>query len=236
MRKTRPAEWLLARLTTLDRAAAILGDLTEMAAIRGSLWFWTAYVCAVISLGWRTGGSAFLLALICRKFVFGPILLLLMYHPIGHMHAAGFPGVSNQIKIITWNAMFVIAQCLMFALPFAVVRFGWRDRLTQLVCVFSLIATAAYSLIPWFMDISGVLTALTVVAALLLPLWRRPLIILAATCFTATAFAVAWLATLVFGLHRSFSAVAILTATRLRRRRVRPSGHGLRVPAPSAPS
>ncbi len=51
MPKPTPAEWLLARLTEPERAAAIYGDLTEMAATRSRLWFWTNYFRALISLG-----------------------------------------------------------------------------------------------------------------------------------------------------------------------------------------
>ena len=46
MPKPTPAEWLLARLTEPERAAAIYGDLTEMAATRGRLWFAAAYLHA----------------------------------------------------------------------------------------------------------------------------------------------------------------------------------------------
>src|ERR1035437_8801804 len=53
-------EALLARVTDSTRAAAILGDLEELAATRGRLWFWTAYARTIISLAWRPP-AAFLL-------------------------------------------------------------------------------------------------------------------------------------------------------------------------------
>jgi hypothetical protein len=56
------AESLLARLTTRTRAAAILGDLLELSATRGRLWFWTTYARTLLSLGWRTAPAAFVLA------------------------------------------------------------------------------------------------------------------------------------------------------------------------------
>jgi hypothetical protein len=210
MPKSAVAEWLLARLTTPDRAAAIMGDLEELAASRGRLWFWTAYARALISLGWRTGGSAFILALVCRRLLFGPAIGLLMNHRVSHLQEAGlFATYRLSLRLLSWNVTFAIAQFLIFALPFVVVRFGWRDRLTQLVCALSLIAAAAYTFRPWFMDLSGILTVLAVVTALLLPLWRRPMIILAAIYLTAVAVVFAWLGALVIVLHRNFVAVAI---------------------------
>ena len=47
-------ETLLARLTTADCAAAILGDLTELSATRGRLWFWTAYARTLLSQRWHS--------------------------------------------------------------------------------------------------------------------------------------------------------------------------------------
>ena len=209
MPKTTPAEWLLARLTTPDRAAAILGDLEELAATRGRLWLWTAYARTLISLGWRTGGSAFILALVCKRLLFGPVLGLLMNHRVSHLQEAGLFGAYDlPLRFLSWNVIFATAQFLIFALPFVVVRFGWRERLTQLVSVLSLITAAAYTLRPWFMDLSGILMVFAVVTALLLPLWRRPMIVLAATCLTAIAVASAWLGALVIVLHRNFVAVA----------------------------
>ena len=37
------------------------------------------------------------------------------------------------------------------------------------------------------MDLAGVLMAIAVISALITPLWRKPMIVLAATCVTATA-------------------------------------------------
>ena len=62
--RTAPTEWLLARIAGPNRAAAIMGDLVELSSTRGRLWFWTAYARTLISLGWRTGGSAFILAFV----------------------------------------------------------------------------------------------------------------------------------------------------------------------------
>ena len=73
MHKTPIAEWLLARIAGRERAAAIVGDLEELAATRGWLWFWIEYVRSLISLGWCVGGSAFILLLL---YLIGRILQL----------------------------------------------------------------------------------------------------------------------------------------------------------------
>jgi hypothetical protein len=51
MRSARIAEWILALVTTEDRAAAVVGDLTEVR--RGSLWFWWSVFATASSIAWR---------------------------------------------------------------------------------------------------------------------------------------------------------------------------------------
>jgi hypothetical protein len=53
MHSTNIAEWVLALVTTRDRAASTVGDLTETAADRGAVWFWSAVLRTAASLLWR---------------------------------------------------------------------------------------------------------------------------------------------------------------------------------------
>ncbi|HEY1753985.1 MAG TPA: hypothetical protein VGG72_01220 [Bryobacteraceae bacterium] len=53
MHSFRIAEWLLALVTTRDRAAATVGDLAERAATRGGVWFWSGVLRTAASLMWR---------------------------------------------------------------------------------------------------------------------------------------------------------------------------------------
>lgn len=194
MSKSSPAEWLLARLTDPDHAAAIIGDLEELAASRGRLWFWTAYIRTLIALGWRTGGSAFLLAFLCMRFMYGTVIQWLMNHRVPTLMQAGLFGVYNlHVRLITWNISMVMAQFLCFATPFAVVRFGMRNRLTQLACALFAISILVYTLRPWVMDLSGLLGVLLICAALVVTRWRKPLAILAGTCLPAIAVKVIYL-------------------------------------------
>jgi hypothetical protein len=197
-------ESLLALIAGSDRAAAILGDLTEMAATRGRLWFWTAFTRTLISLGWRTP-VAFVFAIASVRFIFGRVLPLLENHRITHLRDAGLFGVYNpHLRLVTWNTSMVISQCLFFALPFAIVRFGLRNRVTQLACSLLLLAAPVYTLRPWVMDLSGLLTALAVAAALLFPHCRRPMIVLTTMCFAAIAAVVTCVYILVTIFHQNF--------------------------------
>jgi len=44
------AEWILGLVTTRGRAASIIGDLTEGAATRGAIWFWSGVLRTATSL------------------------------------------------------------------------------------------------------------------------------------------------------------------------------------------
>lgn len=189
-----PAESLLARVAGADRSAAIMGDLEELAASRGQLWFWVEYLRTLIALGWRTGGSAFLLAFLCVRFMYGTVIRFLMNHRTPGLMDAGLFGVYNlHVRLITWNISMVMAQFLCFATPFAVVRFGMRNRLTQLACALFAISIPVYTLRPWIMDLSGLLGVLLICAALVVTRWRKPLAILAGTCLPAIAVKVIYL-------------------------------------------
>jgi hypothetical protein len=172
MPKTSPAEWLLARLTTPDRAAAILGDLTEMAATRGRLWFWIAYIRTLITLGWRTP-VALVGAYACTRsyWVFTAI------HASTHWLVRWLPLASPRYFRYFWQLpLTTMLQGLVFLLPFVLVRFGPRDRLTRLACVFFLLSLPLGGYAGLYLV--GVLTVIAVSAALCLRDWRRPMTVL----------------------------------------------------------
>jgi hypothetical protein len=199
MRKTPIAEWLLARITDPTRAAAIMGDLVELSSTRGRLWFWTAYARTLVTLGWRTPIAAFLLAIASMRFFSGTVIRWLMYRRSSHLMDAGLFG-NTHVRLLSWNLCMVMAQFLTFALPFIIVRFGMRNRLTQLSCALFLIAMPAYSLRPLFLDLSSLLIMVAGAAALALPQWRRPMIVLAGMGITA----VAWKVPFLMGLARVY--------------------------------
>jgi hypothetical protein len=53
MRSARFAQWILALVTTYDRAAATVGDLMEDVQTRGALWFWASVVGTAFSIAWH---------------------------------------------------------------------------------------------------------------------------------------------------------------------------------------
>jgi hypothetical protein len=204
MPKTSAPEWLLARLTDPTRAAAIMGDLLEISAIRGPLWFWTAYARTLVTLGWR-GPVALLFAIACMKLMFREVLPWLAHVMTDRLSDAGLFGQQNlRVSMILWNIPMVMAECLIFALPFALVRFGLRSRLTQLACILFVIAIPVYAPLPWVRDLSGVLTVLAIMTALVASLWRRPMMVLAGTCATAVVAVVVCVHTLVAVFHQNF--------------------------------
>lgn len=183
------AEWLLARFADPTRAAAIMGDLTEMAATRGRLWFWTAYTRTLVSLGWRTP-VAFIFAIVGTSFIFGVVSWWPMSWLSHHKrHAWMYAQIHPHISLFNWILCRLMVQALFFALPFVLIRFGLRNRLTQLACALLLITLPIFILSPspLMLDIFIIFSVLAVAVALLLPLWRRPLIVLAATCIPFVA-------------------------------------------------
>jgi hypothetical protein len=178
-------EAILARFTPRDRAASILGDLTELSATRGRLWFYAACARTLIALAWRTP-VAFLIAVAGVWLSFRGIIL--MQHAM-HLRLSGeglFRGYNTLQRIAPWRPpmrmRILQGECyfLFFALPFALVRFGVRSRLTQLAFALLLLALPIYSLRAMPMDLAVVFTVVAIVAAIFLPLWRRPMIALAA--------------------------------------------------------
>jgi hypothetical protein len=186
-----PTEWLLARLTDPTRAAAIYGDLTEMAASRGRLWFWTAYLRTLVTFGWRTP-VAFLTA-----YAFSTWVAIGAFPTIHSVLRSFYRHVQNKPHQAIWNVFNRTVHhttahfwqiplgdsliALWFILPFVLVRFGLRDRLTQLASAIFLLTIPYFSLDPAAVNFAGLVTAAIILAVLSLRTWRRPMIVLAAS-------------------------------------------------------
>ena len=179
--RTTPAEWLLARLTDPTRASAIMGDLTEMAATRSRLWFWTAYARTLVTLGWRAP-VAFVIAYTCARSYGLYKSLYASMHWLFHW----LPNIGTPYRISFWTGFWHVPLqfsllALWFMLPFILVRFGLRDRLTQLAFAIFLLTVPIFSLTRVGMDFAGLATAIMIVTGLSLRTWRRPMIVLTAT-------------------------------------------------------
>jgi len=175
MPKTAPTEWLLVRVTDPTRAAVIMGDMTEMAETRGRLWFWMAYARTLVTLGWRA-----------------PVAFLLAYAFSTWVAIGAFPTIHSVFRSFYRTVHHTVAHfwqiplgdsliALWFILPFVLVRFGLRDRLTQLASAIFLLTIPYFSLDPVIVNFAGLVTATIILAALSLRTWRRPMIVLAAS-------------------------------------------------------
>jgi hypothetical protein len=172
MPKATATEFLLARLTDPTRAAAIMGDLTEMAAARGRFWFAAAYARTLFSLTWH-------------------IVLALFVADIGRELMFNLAGAYFRNTPATWRTtdgpylldhmgplMACIMSTLWFALPFAAVRYGLRDRFVQLTFVVAMGTTVAFLFIPWASFVCAVATLILAAAAFTSSTWRKPLEVL----------------------------------------------------------
>jgi len=170
MPKTSISESLLALFAGRDRAAAIYGDLTEMAATRSRLWFAAAYARTLLSLTWRPL-TAFFAGAILYAFLYDRLVFPAMFvFALAHLH------IGELIGDVT--------LALFFLVPFAAIRYGLRDRVVQLafasvpVAVGVVFIGLAWS-IPEVWIAFGLLVPISIVAA---TPWRRSLVPLAVSC------------------------------------------------------
>jgi hypothetical protein len=172
VRKPPSSEWLLARIAGPDRAAAILGDLVEMSESRGRLWFWTAYARTLFSLTWRIP-VALLGAVVCRELIFDLFHLYMHYTPASWRTTLSPPFLNSMGPLLA-----CIMSTLWFALPFAAVRYGVRDRFVQLTFAVAIGTTVAFLFIPWASLFCAAATLALAGAALISTSWRKPLEVL----------------------------------------------------------
>ena len=167
------AESLLARAIGPTRARAVFGDLLELAATRGRLWYIATYLRTLIAFTWRTP-AAFLIAFIT-------FYVLYRSNVTWYFFGRGAPLMLRHPYIAA--TLFNVILQLWFLVPFAAVRYGVRDRFVQLAFAASLIASCACGCIA-VAGLSVVLTVLTLlaIAALLVSArWRGALMALSAT-------------------------------------------------------
>jgi hypothetical protein len=171
------AESLLALFAGRSRAAAIYGDLVEMAAVRGRRWFAATYLRTLISFAWRIVVALFI-ADIGRQFLFDLFHLYMRHTPAVWRNATGsFVDLLN----LSGPLLACIMSTLWFALPFAAVRYGRRDPFVRLTAVVAAGTTIAFLAIPWISLIAAAATLGLAGAAFLSSRWRKPVEVLAWT-------------------------------------------------------
>jgi hypothetical protein len=173
MPNTSPAEFVLALIAGHDRAAAILGDLTEMAQTRGRLWFFAAYLRTLFTFTWRI-----VLAFFCGSTA----LIGISVFPLWFHRASEEWRFGSHLLNLGGPLLLDVVVSLGFAVPYCLVRYGVRDRLAKLGLVLLLFSTLAY-LLPWLSLAFIVITA----AAIVSRSWRKPMIAIAAIIATGSA-------------------------------------------------
>ena len=138
MRKAVVTEWLLSRVVGHDRAAAIVGDLLEVSELRGKLWFWSAFLRIWVSLTWRRP-VAWIGACAC-----GILLVELWQYQWRSLSLHHFTPGGQAAPLPLIALLAGIAAPLWFALPYGILRFGLRDRFTQLCCAMFLRTTVTF--------------------------------------------------------------------------------------------
>lgn len=177
MSKRNLAESLLARAIGPTRAAAIFGDLLELASSHGRLWYYTAYIRTLVSLAWR-GPAAFLIA--CMTFILLRSLYMMLYFPLHSVSWLHHPYITETFVMAVFQLWFVV--------PFAAVKYGVQDRLVRLAFATSVIASCVYYCLNTPV-LLFVLTgfALLAIAGLLVPAqWRGAFIVLCITVAIGT--------------------------------------------------
>ena len=180
-------EWLLARYTTSDRAEAILGDLLETARKHGWISFYVSTAQVLITLAWRLpvawigayGVGALLVGLTLRHDA--------TWNNVVFRWAADYP--NSPVMDAVQSVIMAAAIPLWFIAPYSLLRFGLRDRFSQLAGVIGVIATIAIPLIrvSEFLIVFATIFVAITIACLLNGAWRRPVIGLIVTAGTAFA-------------------------------------------------
>jgi hypothetical protein len=174
------SEALLFRLTDPTRAAAIYGDLVELAATRGRLWFWLAYARTLVAIGWRTP-AAIVAAIVFTTSLRGAIASRLQPHWLFNIQQLNLTYQQHpHLNQFCWTLSISVMFCAWIVFPYVAIRFGLRNRLTYLSGLLLLFATPVDSLNPRVYEVTGLLVALIIVAALASPLWRWQMIFFAA--------------------------------------------------------
>lgn len=157
MHNIQIAESILALVTTQDRAASTVGDLTEAAAARGMVWFWSGVLRTAASLLWRelAEHSARLtgLAFLGLGVYIAIDLLFAGLSGVAFFLWASAAGLSFGWKL--WFAAPVLISSLVIGRLLA----RWAPGRELAACVVYAILASIYNLVPALGD-NGAISAL----------------------------------------------------------------------------
>jgi hypothetical protein len=145
MQAASVVEGILCRVTTPDRATAMVGDLVEIREQRGAVWFWLSAAGVLLTLMWRW-----------------PLAFVVSFYA-GARSAEAFmwatTGVNSAHRTIgldfPWGPVFegicLVGSCSVALSVFAAIRYGVRERATQMVLAWATLAAAAIYL--WWVPV-----------------------------------------------------------------------------------
>lgn len=145
------AEWILALVTTRDRAASTVGDLTEGAASRSVVWFWSGVLRTAASLLWRgvaehparVMGLAFL-GLVVNV---GIDWVFTALSGVAFFFAAMASGHPLQLDSIGWNLWFNV-PVLVSSLLVGRMLARWAPGRELATCVVYALFASIYNVAP----------------------------------------------------------------------------------------
>jgi hypothetical protein len=133
MRTASIAEWILRRVTSKERAAAMVGDLVELQEKKGLLRFWLSISGVAISLFWRRP-IAFVAAFYAWAWVSGWFQMAI--HGMNALHR------PPQLWMPVFNALGLIGSALWAFSLFSAIRYGLQERSAQLSLAYAGLITA----------------------------------------------------------------------------------------------
>jgi hypothetical protein len=145
------AEWILALVTSRNRASSTAGDLAERAAARGAVWFWLAVLRTAASLLWHDvtekparpavlafAGLAVLVAVdyLCAELD-GAVFFIVSWRT----------GRPLQLGSVGWIICFN-APMLLTSLGIGRMMARWAQGREMAACLMYAILLAIYNLVP----------------------------------------------------------------------------------------
>lgn len=176
MHSVHIAEWILALVTTRDRAASTVGDLTEGATTRGVIWFWSGVLRTAASLLWRdvaehparvTG-----LAFLGLAVYIGIDLLFAGLSGVAFFWAELASGHPLHLDSIGWKLWFT-APVLVSSLLIGRMLARWAPGRERAACVVYAVLVSIYNLVPMLGDNGGFTALLCVLIVPAGAAWGR---------------------------------------------------------------
>lgn len=148
MRSASAAEWILSLFTPPDRAASIVGDLTEESSARGALWFWSSVLRTACSHFWRDLSASpwRMVGLAFWGFLAHLVLCSSVVLATVYWHRAWMTAGYRSAMLPSWGYEIIFST----AVPFLV---GWmlarRAEVRELAAVFSV--ACLFAAWPWLL-------------------------------------------------------------------------------------